>query len=258
MNVYKQEQTKLLLQVEINSSPMRQTVNKAIRGAADLLRFLRNTAKAFNAMTVFVFPKTKHAVCVGKVTVKWEHLRFRYQINWLTGVDEAWRVLENVIMENARAMPTLPSVDELDIEVPLRLSPQDLLDFGEQFGGSATQLNCPHHVMVEFGWDIEVLSWEGCCKSRMKRWVMEQGLFSSLDEHYNSVTFLEAGDGEPPRPSLPVNLKARGTKQPRFLGDSIKVSGAQPTLPMNEGCDAENEEDWGAAIERESLMSHGN
>ena len=112
--------------------------------------------------------------------------------------------------------------------------------------------------MHEFGWDIEVLSWEGCCNIRMKRWVVEQGLFISLDEHYNSVTFLEAGDGEPPRPSLPVNLKARGTKQPRFLGDSSKVSGAQPTLPMNEGCDAENEEDWGAAIERESLMSHGN
>ena len=149
VNVYNQEQTKLLLQVEIHSSPMGQTMNKAIRGAADLLRFLRNTDKGFNAMTVFVFPKTKHAVCVGKITVRWEHLRFRYQINWLKGVDEAWRVIENVIMENARAMPTLPSVDELDIEVPLRLSPQDLLHFGEHFGGSATQLKCPHHVMVE-------------------------------------------------------------------------------------------------------------
>ena len=167
VNVYNQEQTKLLLQVEITSSPMRQTVNKAIRGAADLLRFLRNTAKDFNAMTVFVFPKTKHAVCVGKVTVKWEHLRFRYQINWLTGVDEAWRVIENVIMENARAMPTLPSVAELDIEVPLHLSPQDLLDFGEHVGGSATQLKCPHHVMVE-------------CKNLIYKLISETALHSAL------------------------------------------------------------------------------
>ena len=41
--------------------------------------------------------------------------------------------------------------------------------------------------MHEFSWDIEVLSWEGCCNIRMKRWVVQHGLFISVDEHYNSV-----------------------------------------------------------------------
>ena len=147
VHVYNQDKTKLLLQVEIHSSW--QTVSKAIRGAADILRLLRNTDKGFDAITVFTFPTLSDPVCVGKITVKWDHLCFQYQIKWLTDVNEAWREIKTVIMEKYRAIPTLPSEDELDIDVPHLLSPQDLSHFRGRFGGAATQMKCPHHVMVE-------------------------------------------------------------------------------------------------------------
>ena len=82
VHVYNQDKTKLLLQVEIHSSW--QTVSKAIRRAADILWLLRNTDKGFDAITVFALPKLSHPVCVGKITVKWEHLCFQYQVKWLT------------------------------------------------------------------------------------------------------------------------------------------------------------------------------
>ena len=65
VNVYDKNRTKLVLQIEVHSSPIRDTVCKAIYGAADLLRLLRYTDENIESITV---PKMEDCACVGKIT----------------------------------------------------------------------------------------------------------------------------------------------------------------------------------------------
>lgn len=63
------------------------------------------------------------------------------------------------------------------------------------------------------GWRIEVPSWRHSCNRRMREWVEKHGRFVALDDHYDSVTFLEPPSaGQPiaaPRHASPVNLDDR-------------------------------------------------
>jgi hypothetical protein len=56
------------------------------------------------------------------------------------------------------------------------------------------------------GWGIEVLSWQRSCRRALRDWATAHGCFISLDDHYESVTFLEGG-----RRPTPVNLSKRPT-----------------------------------------------
>ena len=62
-------------------------------------------------------------------------------------------------------------------------------------------------------WRIEVVSWRHSCNRRMREWAEEIGKFVALDDHYDSVTFLERpAPGEPvanPRYAVPVDLSGR-------------------------------------------------
>ena len=63
------------------------------------------------------------------------------------------------------------------------------------------------------GWQIEVVSWRHSCNRRMREWAEETGRFVALDDHYDSVTFLERpAPGEPianARYAVPVDLSGR-------------------------------------------------
>ena len=63
------------------------------------------------------------------------------------------------------------------------------------------------------GWQIEVVSWRHSCNRRMREWAEEIGKFVALDDHYDSVTFLERpAPGEPianARYAVPVDLSGR-------------------------------------------------
>ena len=63
------------------------------------------------------------------------------------------------------------------------------------------------------GWRIEVLSWRHSCNRRMREWVEKNRTFVALDDHYDSVTFLEPPlAGQPvaaPRHATPVTLDDR-------------------------------------------------
>ena len=63
------------------------------------------------------------------------------------------------------------------------------------------------------GWKIEVLSWRHSCARRMQEWALEHGVFVALDDHYESVTFLESPpQGDPvaaPRLVTPLDLDGR-------------------------------------------------
>ena len=41
------------------------------------------------------------------------------------------------------------------------------------------------------GWNIELLSWTYSSNKWLTEWVIEKGHFTSLDQFYRSITFLE-------------------------------------------------------------------
>ena len=63
------------------------------------------------------------------------------------------------------------------------------------------------------GWRVEVLSWRHSCNRGMQSWAGQNGTFIALDDHYESVTFLEPpAPGRPladPRAAQPVDLSRR-------------------------------------------------
>lgn len=67
--------------------------------------------------------------------------------------------------------------------------------------------------MHKKNWRIEVLSWNHSCNNYMKEWTKENGVFVSLDDFYDSITFLERpSPGEPfalQRHQLPLDLTKR-------------------------------------------------
>jgi hypothetical protein len=58
--------------------------------------------------------------------------------------------------------------------------------------------------MQKAGWGIEVLSWDLACAKALKSWATDVGAYVKLEDHYESVTFIEGGRG-----SKPPNMKAR-------------------------------------------------
>ncbi len=63
------------------------------------------------------------------------------------------------------------------------------------------------------GWGIEVLSWDIACNKRLKAWAQANGVYVSLEGHYDEITF-RAGV----RRQKPVSLKHRGKATPRSVG----------------------------------------
>ena len=61
------------------------------------------------------------------------------------------------------------------------------------------------------GWGIEVVSWLKSCRNSLRDWATANGVFIPLDDHYESVTFLEGG-----RRSTLIDLSSRGLSVPRL------------------------------------------
>lgn len=122
--VYNKDDTKVVLLIEVHSSPMLYTERKAVLGAADMLRFLRNSDKNFSEFTSFVFPKKECPQCVIKITVKWHKLRFVYSLQRLQGIQDALAAVQDVLKFQISAVPTLPR----EIKPELMLLSQDDLN----------------------------------------------------------------------------------------------------------------------------------
>ena len=64
--------------------------------------------------------------------------------------------------------------------------------------------------MYNLGWGIEVLSWSAACNHNLRDWATEVGAFVSLEDYFESVTFIHGG-----RKPKPLNMKRRKTAKPR-------------------------------------------
>jgi hypothetical protein len=60
------------------------------------------------------------------------------------------------------------------------------------------------------GWDIELYSWESRINQHMKRWVLTNGKYCSLDRWYSYITFIE------PEGPLPGRHASRLVRGPYF------------------------------------------
>ena len=123
--VYNEDGSKVALLIEVNSSHMLFTERKAVLGAADMIRFLRNSNIMFSGFTSFVFPKIGSRQCIIKVTVKWQELRFVYSLQRLPDMQEALDAVQDVLKCQMSAVPTLPEA----IEHQLMLLSQDDLNW---------------------------------------------------------------------------------------------------------------------------------
>jgi hypothetical protein len=65
--------------------------------------------------------------------------------------------------------------------------------------------------MHEAGWGVEVVSWRGHCRRALREWAEANGVFVSLDDHYESATFLTGG-----RSARAVDLSKRILAKPKL------------------------------------------
>ena len=69
------------------------------------------------------------------------------------------------------------------------------------------------------GWRVEILSWARATNQRMRRWAESNGVFVSLDDHYDAITFLEPSrpgfELAPPRDAATPDLTRRSVSSPR-------------------------------------------
>ena len=108
--------------IEVNSSHMLFTERKAVLGAADMIRFLRNSNIMFSGFTIFVFPKIGSRQCV---TVKWQERRFVYSLQRLPDMQEALYAVQDVLKCQMSAVPTLP--EAIEPQLMLRRSELDFI-----------------------------------------------------------------------------------------------------------------------------------
>ena len=145
--------TQVLLQVEVQSSSMRETVIKSIHGAADILRLLRNNDVNFKEFIVFAFPKCGEKKCAVKITVIWKNLHFTYDLQVLTTVSQLWGEIGHVVEKQQVKVPSLPSPDSVNPHFLMHLSSYDL----GQFGLRARQMQSVYHIMIDDGSNVHKL-----------------------------------------------------------------------------------------------------
>ena len=123
--VYNKDSNRILLLIEVHSSPIIYTERKAVLGAADMIRFLRNSDKSFSEFTSFVFPKIGEKQCIIKITVKWQEFKFMYSLQRLQDLQEALKGVQDLLKSAMTCFPPLPK----RIEPQLMLLSQDDLNF---------------------------------------------------------------------------------------------------------------------------------
>ena len=67
-------------------------------------------------------------------------------------------------------------------------------------------------ILQGTGWKIELLSWDRSCNVRLREWVCRHGFYTSLDQFYDSITFVEARGERRGRTSQPLKLERKRAK----------------------------------------------
>ena len=141
--VYDEAMSKVILLIEVQSSPMLFSERKATLGAADMIRFLRNSDSTFTEFTSFVFPKIGVHQCIIQIRVKWETLKFSYSLKRLLDMKEAVAVVQDVLRNQWSSVPALPR--HVDDNHLILLSQDDLTWFSTT---NPQQVPSYHNIVV--------------------------------------------------------------------------------------------------------------
>ena len=139
--------------IEVHSGDFRDTINKALLVATDLLRLRRMFDINRKEITAFAFPKlptyrgstpTKHnKQCVVQVVVTWKDLKFQFKEKEFSEAGEVKEAIVSVIQK----FQQLDHANECKARVIIRLSAAEL----QLFGQSATQYPSRQAVLVKAG-----------------------------------------------------------------------------------------------------------
>ena len=139
----KNEEEKIALTCEVQSSPMFWTEQKAILGATNLLRNFRENSTDITSVTVFAIPNTYSQNCIIEIVVEWSNLLFKVTETRFSDIDNGITRLKEIISLNCHRLPKLSSKTFYF----MKLSPSDLSLFEQP----QNQLLSKTHLVVKSG-----------------------------------------------------------------------------------------------------------
>lgn len=105
-----------LTNIEVHSSLYSHTLNKAITGGVDMLRYLRNRHDNITEVTVFAFPRKEVKTSVVKVTISFEDCLFRYSLERVELV-HVETTLRACLKVQAYALPAVGQIEPFLIKL---------------------------------------------------------------------------------------------------------------------------------------------
>lgn len=99
---------KVLLIFDIQSSLMEFTEQKAVLGAANLIRLLRSSKEDFNTATVFTLPNLSEKSCIVEINVRWEKYQFIYTLTCHKDVNEGIGRMRTFLRNYQQFIPSIP------------------------------------------------------------------------------------------------------------------------------------------------------
>ncbi len=136
----KNEPEQIALTCEVQSSPMVWTEQKAILGATNLLRNLREISTKINSVTVFAIPNSYSLNCIIEIVVEWSELVFKVNETRYPDINKGIAKLKEVIKSNCRRPKLSPETFYF-----IKLSPSDL----SFFDPPQKQLYSKTHLVVK-------------------------------------------------------------------------------------------------------------
>ena len=230
VTVYNANKAKVLLQIEVQSSPMREAVFKAIYGAANLLRLFRNSSTNCKEFIVFAIPKYQEKKCAVKIRVVWKDFHFSCTLEILLTVKDALREMKSAISTNEANVPDLPECTSINPHMLIHLSSDDLKNFGEQ----ARQIESPFHMIIDDGTYIYKFLHKGTERENVlalrikvlvsrsrttpKYFVVPEKVFGDIKYHdylfrYNRSTKTRSSKAAPAIPGGEDKLRSNRTSQ---------------------------------------------
>ena len=141
----KSDRCKLVFAVEVQSSPMIETLKKTTYLAASILRFLKCENKDVNEFTAFAIPSINEESCITKVCVDWKQLKFNVKLTLYENPDEGRKAMKEVLSSQMRCTPYLPVLKYC--KYPIILNNKDLQHIGIP---EAQQIPTTQHLVLEF------------------------------------------------------------------------------------------------------------
>jgi hypothetical protein len=137
---------KVLLTLEIRSSPMLWAERKATLGAANLLRLLRCSTEdtiPIQKMTTFALPTMDLKQCIVEIQVTWTtNLKFLTKLTRHTDLMVGIEKIREIIKEHAEHLPALPTTNIA--QYVIRLSDAECA----QIAPGATQIESSRHMLA--------------------------------------------------------------------------------------------------------------